>query len=73
MTNPVGLSLLNTLHVDNAKNILDCGCGSGLNSVSIIARKQQEANLELSDLSDVMIKRAKYRLHQFMSNPTGQE
>jgi len=57
------------LDVGNSKSILDCGCGSGLNATQLLMRKPDDATLALSDLSEGMLKRAKYRLNTFMKNP----
>jgi ubiquinone/menaquinone biosynthesis C-methylase UbiE len=70
ITNPIGLSLINTLDIENGKSILDCGSGSGLNAITLLGRKSSEATLALSDLSEVMIKRAQYRISKYILDPT---
>jgi len=58
--------LINTLEIGSSKSILDCGCGSGLNAIQLLMRKSEITLLALSDLSESMLKRAKYRLITFM-------
>ena len=70
MSFAVGICLINTLELENAGSILDCGCGSGLNSTELIRRKNSKAQLCLSDLSEGMLNRAKYRISTFISDPT---
>jgi len=54
------------LEIGSSKSILDCGCGSGLNAIQLLMRKSEITLLALSDLSESMLKRAKYRLITFM-------
>ena len=69
ITFPIGISIMNTLNIESAKNILECGCGSGITSIELLRRKSQESSLYLSDFSNKMLSLSKYRFTSFLKNP----
>eukprot|EP01017_Pseudomicrothorax_dubius_P025374 TRINITY_DN2739_c0_g1_i1.p1 TRINITY_DN2739_c0_g1~~TRINITY_DN2739_c0_g1_i1.p1 ORF type:complete len:282 (+),score=40.31 TRINITY_DN2739_c0_g1_i1:744-1589(+) len=59
---PVALTLINMINVEEARDIVEVGCGTGKLSQEILRRRRPDARLTSTDISSEMISKTRARL-----------